>query len=184
VRRARHSTTTTTTASAAMKTAMTTTVTTSAVVTPTRARARDATRGTTTMTRAVDVGVATAVAQQDVAFAVCVLGEAFATRERVAEGTPGRPNLGFVGPASGALVGAFALIQSDNELTTPTGLALAATATLALGYQYARRFDETPRNPLEWPGPRLYPTLGVMFSLFAFLANAEALPRVLSPLAV
>jgi len=76
------------------------------------------------------------------------------------------------------------LIQSDNELTTPTGLALAATATLALGYQYARRFDETPRNPLEWPGPRLYPTLGVMFSLFAFLANAEALPRVLSPLAV
>ena len=135
-------------------------------------------------TRAVDVGVATAVAQQDLALAVCVISEAVVTRERVAEGTPGRPDLGFVGRGSGALVGAFALIQSDNELATPTGLVLAAAATLGLGYQYARRFDETPRNPLEWPGPRLYPTLGVMFSLFAFLANAEALPRVLSPIAV
>ena len=88
------------------------------------------------------------------------------------------------GPASGALCGAFALIQSDNELASPAGLALGAVATLALGYQYAKRFDETPRNPLEWPGPRLMPTLGVLFSLFAFLANVEALPRVLSPLAI
>jgi len=167
-----------------MKNAMTTTVTMRAMVTPTRARARGTTRGTTTRTRAVDVGVATAVAQQDLALAVCVISEAVVTRERVAEGTPGRPDLGFVGRGCGALVGAFALIQSDNELATPTGLVLAAAATLGLGYQYARRFDETPRNPLEWPGPRLYPTLGVMFSLFAFLANAEALPRVLSPIAV
>jgi hypothetical protein len=30
----------------------------------------------------------------------------------------------------------------------------------------------------------LMPTLGVIFSLFAFLANVEALPRVLSPLAI
>lgn len=128
--------------------------------------------------------VAYAVAQQDVAFALCVMGEALNTRENVAEGTPGRPNLAFVGPASGALCGAFALIQSDNELASPAGLALGAVATLALGYQYAKRFDETPRNPLEWPGPRLMPTLGVLFSLFAFLANVEALPRVLSPLAI
>ena len=125
-----------------------------------------------------------AVAQQDVAFALCVMGEALNTRENVAQGTPGRPKLAFVGPASGALCGAFALIQSDNELASPAGLALGAVATLALGYQYAKRFDETPRNPLEWPGPRLMPTLGVLFSLFAFLANVEALPRVLSPLAI
>ena len=113
-----------------MKNAMTTTVTMRATVTPTRARARGTTRGTTTKTRAVDVGVATAVAQQDLALAVCVISEAVMTRERVAEGTPGRPDLGFVGRGSGALVGAFALIQSDNELATPTGLVLAAAATL------------------------------------------------------
>ena len=82
--------------------------------------------------RAVDVGVATAVAQQDLALAVCVISEAVVTRERVAEGTPGRPDLGFVGRGCGALVGAFALIQSDNELATPTGLVLAAAATLGL----------------------------------------------------
>ena len=123
-----------------MKNAMTTTVTMRATVTPTRARARGMTRGTTTRTRAVDVGVATAVAQQDLALAVCVISEAVMTRERVAEGTPGRPDLGFVGRGCGALVGAFALIQSDNELATPTGLVLAAAATLGLGYQYARRF--------------------------------------------
>jgi len=134
--------------------------------------------------RAVDASVAYAVAQQDVALAVCVLGEALVARENAREGTPGRPELTFVGPACGALVAAFALCQTDNDVTTPAGLILAAVACGALGVQYAKRFDETPRAPLEWPGPRLYPTLGVMFSLFAFLANVEALPRVLNPLGV
>ena len=134
--------------------------------------------------RAVDAAVALAVAQQDVAFAACALGEALVTRENTATGTPGRQNLMVVGPACGTLVGAFALIQSDDGTATPAGLAIAAAASGALLVQYAKRFDDTPRAPLEWPGPRLYPTLGVMFSLFALLANAEALPRILNPLAV
>jgi len=167
--------------------AMTTSTTTTTLArAPTARVSKRATRarGRRAVARAVDANVAYAVAQQDVALALCVMGEALNARENVAEGTPGRPNLAFVGPASGALCGAFALIQSDNELASPAGLVLGAVATLALGYGYAKRFDETPRNPLEWPGPRLMPTLGVIFSLFAFLANVEALPRVLSPLAI
>ena len=141
-------------------------------------------RSTTVRTSAVDASIAYAVAQQDVALALCVAVEAANAMENAREGTPGRPSGGFVGGACGALVASFALIQTDNELTTPAGLALACLTTLALGKQYVERFDATPRNALEWPGPRLFPALGVAFSLFAFLANVEALPRVLSPLAV
>jgi hypothetical protein len=141
-------------------------------------------RSTTVRTGAVDASIAYAVAQQDVALALCVAAEAANAMENAREGTPGRPSGGFVGGACGALVASFALIQTDNELTTPAGLALACLTTLALGKQYVDRFDATPRNALEWPGPRVFPALGVAFSLFAFLANVEALPRVLSPLAV
>ena len=141
-------------------------------------------RSTTVRTGAVDASIAYAVAQQDVALALCVAVEAANAMENASEGTPGRPSGGFVGGACGALVASFALIQTDNELTTPAGLALACLTTLALGKQYVDRFDATPRNALEWPGPRVFPALGVAFSLFAFLANVEALPRVLSPLAV
>ncbi len=33
---------------------------------------------------------------------------------------------------------------------------------------------------MDWPGPRVYPGTGILFALFALLANVEALPRILS----
>ena len=32
---------------------------------------------------------------------------------------------------------------------------------------------------MDWPGPRVFPGTGILFSLFVFLANVEALPRIL-----
>jgi len=132
--------------------------------------------------RVVDASVAYAVAQQNVGFAACVALDALASQESIKPGTPGRPNLAFVLPACASLVGSFALIQSDGDALTPVGLALGTATSLALLKQYVDRFDQTPRNALEWPGPRLMPTIGILFSIFALTANVEALPRILNPL--
>ena len=147
-------------------------------------RRTHASRAARVVTRVVDTQVAYAVAQQNVGFALCVALDALSSQESIPSGTPGRPNLAFVLPACGALVGSFALIQSDGDATTPAGLALGTLTCLALLKQYVDRFDQTPRNEREWPGPRLMPTIGILFSIFALLANVEAIPKILNPLVV
>ena len=42
------------------------------------------------------------------------------------------------------------------------------------------RFDAMEDDGMDWPGPRVYPGTGILFALFALLANVEALPRILS----
>ena len=69
----------------------------------------------------------------------------------------GRPNLPALAPALGGCVAAFVLINSDNQIATPVGLgigALACSYTIKIEFD---RFNETKDDPLDWPGPKVFP---------------------------
>ena len=61
----------------------------------------------------------------------------------------------------------------------PAGLLLGAAGCGLAGKMFLERFDESPDDGMDWPGPRVFPGTGLLFSLFVFLANIEAIPRIL-----
>ena len=59
----------------------------------------------------------------------------------------------------------------------PAAACLAALLTLAPG---GARGDAIDDDGMDWPGPRIFPGTGLLFSLFVLLADLEALPRIMN----
>ena len=91
----------------------------------------------------------------------------------------GRPEFKDIALPCGLLVGSFLAIQTDNGIVTPGGLVLGAAACGLAGKMFLDRFDAIDDDGMDWPGPRVFPGTGILFALFAFLANVEALPRIM-----
>ena len=137
-------------------------------------------RRTTVTTRAaVEVSVAYAVAQQDLFFAATIAGECLYQQGNLPADYKGRPEFQGIALPCGLLVGSFLAIQTDNAIVSPAGLLLGAAACGLAGKMFLDRFDAIEDDGMDWPGPRVFPGTGILFSLFVFLANVEALPRIL-----
>ena len=78
-----------------------------------------------------------------------------------------------------SLVGSGALIQTDQPFISPAGLLLGAAACAAAGKHFLDRYDAIDDDGMDWPGPRIFPGTGLLFSLFVLLADLEALPRIM-----
>jgi len=129
---------------------------------------------------AVDANVAYAVAQQNLVFAALVAAECVYQQGNLPADYKGRPDFAKIALPCGMFAGAFALIQSDQTVLSPGGLALGAVACLFSGKYFLDRYDALVPDGMDWPGPRVFPGTGIIFSLFVFLANVEALPRILN----
>ena len=141
---------------------------------------RSAGRASVVTTRAaVDASVAYAVAQQDLFFAAVVAGECLYQQGNLPADFKGRPSLTDLPVPCGMLVGSFALIQTDQPLLSPAGLLLGAAACAAAGKYFLDRYDAIDDDGMDWPGPRIFPGTGLLFSLFVLLADLEALPRIM-----
>jgi hypothetical protein len=92
----------------------------------------------------------------------------------------GRPELPNIAVPCGLLVGSFALIQSDAAIVSPAGLILGAIGCAASGKYFLERYDAIDDDGMDWPGPRIFPGTGLLFSLFVLLADLEALPRIMN----
>ena len=160
-----------------------------ATVAGTKVRAREASAARPTAARgrassvsvraAVDPTVAYAVAQQDLFFAALVAGECAYQQGNLPADFKGRPEFKDIALPCGLLVGSFLAIQTDNGIVTPGGLVLGAAACGLAGKMFLDRFDAIDDDGMDWPGPRVFPGTGILFALFAFLANVEALPRIM-----
>ena len=141
---------------------------------PTTCESRAVTRA------AVDATVAYAVAQQNLVFAALVAAECVYQQGNLPADYEGRPELPKIALPCGLFAGAFALIQTDQTVLSPGGLALGAVACFFSGKYFLDRYDAIVPDGMDWPGPRVFPGTGIIFSLFVFLANVEALPRILN----
>eukprot|EP00227_Mantoniella_beaufortii_P019630 CAMPEP_0197589268 /NCGR_PEP_ID=MMETSP1326-20131121/10273_1 /TAXON_ID=1155430 /ORGANISM="Genus nov. species nov., Strain RCC2288" /LENGTH=187 /DNA_ID=CAMNT_0043154185 /DNA_START=13 /DNA_END=576 /DNA_ORIENTATION=- len=139
-------------------------------------------RGAVKTSAMVDASIAYAVAQQDLFFAVLVGAECAYQLGSLPSDYPGRPSLPNIVLPCGLLVGSFALIQTDQDIITQGGLVLGAVACVIAAKVFLDRFDAIKDDGMDWPGPRIYPGSGMILSLFAMLANVEALPRILKAL--
>ena len=128
---------------------------------------------------AVDPTVAYAVAQQDLFFAAVVAGECAYQQGNLPADFKGRPEFKDIALPCGMLVASFLAIQTDNGVVTPGGLILGAAGCVLAGKMYLDRFDAIDDDGMDWPGPRVFPGTGILFALFALLANVEALPRIM-----
>ena len=150
----------------------------SAIHLPRRAFSR---RGVDVTPRAaVDASVAYAVAQQDLFFAALVAVEAVYQQGNLPTDFKGRPELPNIAVPCGLLVGSFALIQSDAAIVSPAGLILGAIGCAASGKYFLERYDAIDDDGMDWPGPRIFPGTGLLFSLFVLLVDLEALPRIMN----
>ena len=50
----------------------------------------------------------------------------------------------------------------------------------ASGKYFLERYDAIDDDGMDWPGPRIFPGTGLLFSLFVLLADLEALPRIMN----
>ena len=119
------------------------------------------------------------MAQQDLFFAAVVAGECAYQQGNLPADFKGRPEFKDIALPCGLLVGSFLAIQTDNGIVTPGGLVLGAAACGLAGKMFLDRFDAIDDDGMDWPGPRVFPGTGILFALFAFLANVEALPRIM-----
>uniref|UniRef100_A0A7S0X8K4 Uncharacterized protein n=1 Tax=Mantoniella antarctica TaxID=81844 RepID=A0A7S0X8K4_9CHLO len=141
-------------------------------------RRGDRTHDLTTPRAAVEISVAYAVAQQDLFFAATVAGECLYQQSNLPSDFKGRPEFPKIVLPCALLVGSFVAIQTDNSVLSPGGLVLGCAASILSGKMFLERFDAIKDDGMDWPGPRIFPGTGILFSLFVFLANAEALPRI------
>ena len=128
-------------------------------------------------TRAIDPAVALAVAQQNLSLALVLGAEGVLNSQRMAPDFVGRPNLPALAPALGGCVAAFVLINFDNQIATPVGLgvgALACAYTIKIEFD---RFNETKDDPLDWPGPKVFPGGLLLFGVLQLITNAQGFMR-------
>jgi hypothetical protein len=128
-------------------------------------------------TRAIDPQIALAVAQQNLSLALVLGAEGVLNSQRMAPDFVGRPNLPALAPGLGGCAAAFALINSDNDVFTPVGLGVGALACLYVIKIEFDRFNETKDDPLDWPGPKVFPGGLMLFGLLQFITNAQGFMR-------
>lgn len=128
-------------------------------------------------TRAIDPQVALAVAQQNLSLALVLGAEGVLNSQRMPSDFIGRPDLPKLAPGIAGCATAFALINSDNDVVTPIGLAVGAVACLYVIKIEFDRFNETKDDPLDWPGPKVFPGGLMVFGLLQFLTNAQGFVR-------
>jgi hypothetical protein len=134
-------------------------------------------RASTMRTRAIDPQIALAVAQQNLSLALVLGAEGVLNSQRMAPDFVGRPNLPALAPGLGGCAAAFALINSDNDVFTPVGLGVGALACLYVIKIEFDRFNETKDDPLDWPGPKVFPGGLMLFGLLQFITNAQGFMR-------
>jgi len=125
----------------------------------------------------VDPSVATAVAQQAVAYAVVLAGEAAFSRSQLPAGDPGCPQVPVVAGGVAGSVGAAALLKAGAGSAgiavglASTGLMVAAAVLRAVRLE---TLDD------DWPGPRAWPAGLALLSFFAFMSFVQTalLPAV------
>ena len=123
-----------------------------------------------------------AVAQQDLFFAAVVAGECAYQRKKPSRGLQGQAGVQGCRLPCGILVASFLAIQTDNGVVTPGGLIRSPTFAVVRAARlvmFLDRFDAIEDDGMDWPGPRVFPGTGILFALFALLANVEALPRIM-----
>jgi len=131
-----------------------------------------------TTTAVIDPQVAIAVSQQQAGFAILVGAEGAFNYLETEAGTPGRPevsNIALIGGAS--FLTSFA-IHSGNDLLTPISLVAALGLNAFSMYSYFNRYSDTPPDPLQWPGPKVWPGTLLVASFFVFLAVTEGLTHL------
>jgi hypothetical protein len=128
-------------------------------------------------TKAIDPQVALAVAQQNLSLALVLGAEGVLNSQRMPSDFIGRPDLPKLAPGIAGCAAAFALINSDNDVVTPIGLAIGALACLYVIKIEFDRLNETKDDPLDWPGPKVFPGGLLVFGLLQFLTNAQGFVR-------
>ena len=128
-------------------------------------------------TKAIDPQVALAVAQQNLSLALVLGAEGVLNSQRMPSDFIGRPDLPKLAPGIAGCATAFALINSDNDVVTPIGLAVGAVACLYVIKIEFDRLNETKDDPLDWPGPKVFPGGLLVFGLLQFLTNAQGFVR-------
>ena len=128
-------------------------------------------------TKAIDPQVALAVAQQNLSLALVLGAEGVLNSQRMPSDFIGRPDLPKLAPGIAGCAAAFALINSDNDVVTPIGLAVGAVACLYVIKIEFDRLNETKDDPLDWPGPKVFPGGLLVFGLLQFLTNAQGFVR-------
>ena len=128
-------------------------------------------------TKAIDPQVALAVAQQNLSLALVLGAEGVLNSQRMPSDFIGRPDLPKLAPGIAGCATAFALINSDNDVVTPIGLAVGALACLYVIKIEFDRLNETKDDPLDWPGPKVFPGGLLVFGLLQFLTNAQGFVR-------
>ena len=134
-------------------------------------------RASTMRTRAIDPQIALAVAQQNLSLALVLGAEGVLNSQRMPSEFIGRPDLPKLAPGIAGCAAAFALINSDNDVVTPIGLAIGALACLYVIKIEFDRLNETKDDPLDWPGPKVFPGGLLVFGLLQFLTNAQGFVR-------
>eukprot|EP00208_Stichococcus_sp_RCC1054_P002672 CAMPEP_0206135844 /NCGR_PEP_ID=MMETSP1473-20131121/1104_1 /ASSEMBLY_ACC=CAM_ASM_001109 /TAXON_ID=1461547 /ORGANISM="Stichococcus sp, Strain RCC1054" /LENGTH=157 /DNA_ID=CAMNT_0053527963 /DNA_START=131 /DNA_END=601 /DNA_ORIENTATION=- len=122
---------------------------------PKRQAVRQLRRGARQTVAALESEYILAVTQQSLLFAAVTVGETYLSRQALFENSPGRP--GWVTTAAGAagVVAAVALVQSEGAVQQ-AGLALGTAVTGGLLYRSVKRFQNTPDDPADWPGPKVW----------------------------
>lgn len=128
-------------------------------------------------TKAIDPQVALAVAQQNLSLALVLGAEGVLNSQRMPSDFIGRPDLPKLAPGIAGCATAFALINSDNDVVTPIGLAVGALACLYVIKIEFDRLNETKDDPLDWPGPKVFPGGLMLFGLLQFITNAQGFMR-------
>ena len=113
--------------------------------------------------------------------ALFVAGETLFSRQQIAAGVKGRPEIVPSLPIAGGVLASAALIFTESDIGSRAGLVLAMLSVGAAGAGYVRRFIDTEDDPLEWPGPKAWPGFGVFASWMAFLAATQSFAQIQAP---
>jgi len=119
--------------------------------------------------RAVPAETAAAVAQQSIAFAAVLAGEAAFSRSRVPASDPGSPAIPVVAAGVAGSVGAALLLQSGAS----AGVIVGMVACGAMVAASALRAVRLQTDDDDWPGPKAWPAGMALISFFAFMSFVQ-----------
>jgi hypothetical protein len=127
-------------------------------------------------TRALSPDAASAVAQQAVAFAIVLAGEAAFSRSQVPASDPGRPAVPVVAGGVAGSVVAAALLKAGSGAGIAVGLASSGAMMVASVLRAVRLQTDDD----DWPGPKAWPAGMALIAFFALMSFVQAalLPSV------
>lgn len=127
--------------------------------------------------RAVPAETAAAVAQQAVAFAMVLAGEAAFSRSQVPASDPGRPVVPVVAGGIAGSVGAALLLKAGAG---GAGIAVGLVSSGAMIAASLLRAVRLQADDDDWPGPKAWPAGMALISFFALMSFVQTalLPSV------